>query len=350
MQALLHGWRGGALVVSHDRTLLNEMDQIAELTSLGLSIYGGNWDAFSALKASELDAAEHRLADAERELDLLERKAQQQKERKARKDSRGKALRARGDIPKILLGGMKERAEYTGGGNANLASRRRTGAEDALAGARSRIEVLLPVRVSLPPSGLPASRQVMTASGLTGGYSPERPVIAAIDLAMVGPERVALTGPNGSGKSTLLRLLTGELSPSSGVATIHVPFAMLDQSVSILAPDLSVRDNYLRLNPRENENACRAALARFRFRGEAADKPVSVLSGGQRLAAGLACTIGSGAPPQLLILDEPTNHLDLDALAAVEAGLISYDGALLVVSHDAAFLDAIGISRTIALA
>ncbi len=65
------------------------------------------------------------------------------------------------------------------------------------------------------------------------------------------------------------------------------------------------------------------------------------------LRAGLACTLGSSAPPQLLILDEPTNHLDLDAIAAIEAALSAYDGALLVVSHDETFLDAIGISRRI---
>ncbi|MBP0650995.1 ABC-F family ATP-binding cassette domain-containing protein, partial [Mycobacterium tuberculosis] len=87
-----------------------------------------------------------------------------------------------------------------------------------------------------------------------------------------------------------------------------------------------------------------AALARFMFRAEAALKPVAVLSGGERLRAGLACVLG-GAPPPLVVLDEPTNHLDLDSVATVEAGLAAYDGALLVVSHDEAFLQAIGITR-----
>ena len=76
---------------------------------------------------------------------------------------------------------------------------------------------------------------------------------------------------------------------------------------------------------------------------------VGTLSGGQRLRAGLACVLGGAAPPPLLLLDEPTNHLDLDSIAAIEQGLNAYDGALLVVSHDAAFLDAIGITRRIAL-
>jgi ATPase subunit of ABC transporter with duplicated ATPase domains len=85
------------------------------------------------------------------------------------------------------------------------------------------------------------------------------------------------------------------------------------------------------------------------FRADAALQVVSSLSGGQLLRAGLACVLGGTTPPALLILDEPTNHLDIDSIEAVEAGLRAYDGALLVVSHDEAFLDAIGISRRLEL-
>jgi ATPase subunit of ABC transporter with duplicated ATPase domains len=85
------------------------------------------------------------------------------------------------------------------------------------------------------------------------------------------------------------------------------------------------------------------------FRAEAALQIVSGLSGGQLLRAGLACVLGGAKPPTLLIVDEPTNHLDVDSIEAVEAGLRAYDGALLVVSHDEAFLSAIGISRMLEL-
>lgn len=96
----------------------------------------------------------------------------------------------------------------------------------------------------------------------------------------------------------------------------------------------------------EDENTCRAALARFMFRADAALQVVSTLSGGQLLRAGLACVLGGPAPPPLLILDEPTNHLDI---ASIEAGLRAYDGALLVVSQDETFLEAVGISRRLRL-
>ncbi len=126
-------------------------------------------------------------------------------------------------------------------------------------------------------------------------------------------------------------------------------FALLDQRVSLLDPALSIRDNFKRINPDADENACRAALARFMFRADAALQIAGTLSGGQMLRAGLACVLGGSIPPPLLILDEPTNHLDIDAIEAVEAGLRAYDGALLVVSHDNAFLEAIGITRRIEL-
>jgi ATPase subunit of ABC transporter with duplicated ATPase domains len=85
------------------------------------------------------------------------------------------------------------------------------------------------------------------------------------------------------------------------------------------------------------------------FRADAALQPVSALSGGQLLRAGLACVVGGAAPPPFLILDEPTNHLDIDSIEAVEAGLRAYDGALLIVSHDEAFLQAVGVTRRVEL-
>lgn len=90
-------------------------------------------------------------------------------------------------------------------------------------------------------------------------------------------------------------------------------------------------------------------LARFKFRADAALQIVSTLSGGQTLLAALACVLGGAVPPALLILDEPTNHLDLDSIEALQAGLNAYDGALLIVSHDEKFLEAIGIFRRLQL-
>ena len=136
----------------------------------------------------------------------------------------------------------------------------------------------------------------------------------------------------------------------SGTVRVRPDFALFDQKVSLLDPAISILDNFARLNPRAGANECHAALARFMFRADAALQIVGSLSGGQLFRAGLACVLGGSTPPSLLILDEPTNHLDLDSIEAVEAGLRAYDGALLVVSHDEAFLRAIGVTRRVDLA
>jgi len=345
---LLAGWGGGAIVVSHDRELLDTMDAIVELTTLGATRYGGNWSHYRERKAVELAAARHDLADAERRVDEIGRRTQEMVERKARKDRGGERTRARGDIPRIQLNAMKNRSENTSGANVRTAERLRTQALDDAAAARRKVEVLQPLTVALPSTDMPAGKMVLTVDDVSVGYEPEWPVLQKLSFDIVGPERVAVTGPNGSGKTTLLALIAGRLQPESGSVRMMTRFALLDQQVSQLDPAVSIRDNFLRINPRADENACRAALARFMFRADAALQIVATLSGGQILRAGLACVLGEDPPP-LLILDEPTNHLDIESIEAVEAGLRAYDGALLVVSHDETFLEAIGVTRRLEL-
>ncbi|AOF90646.1 ABC-F family ATP-binding cassette domain-containing protein [Sinorhizobium sp. RAC02] len=346
---LLAGWRAGAIVVSHDRELLETMDAIVELTTLGAARYGGNWSAYRARKALELSAAHRDLADAEKQAAEVARNMQAIAERKARKDSAGRRKKARGDIPRIMLGAMKERSELTSGSNARLAESRQGQATEAVTAARERIEILQPLTVAVPSTHLATGKTVLKIENVTVGYAPDQPVLRDLSLVMTGPERIAVTGPNGSGKTTLLALVTNQLQPWQGSVRGFTDVAMLDQSVSLLDPSLSIRDNFRQLNPGADENTCRAALARFMFRADAALQIVGSLSGGQLLRAGLACVLGGGTPPALLILDEPTNHLDIDSIEAVEAGLRAYDGALLVVSHDEPFLAAIGITRRVEL-
>lgn len=346
---LLAGWRAGAIVVSHDRELLETMDAIVELTSLGATRYGGNWSAYRERKALELAAAQHDLADADKHVAELARKAQAATERKARKDGVGRRTGAKGGMPRIALGLLKDSSEDSGGDRARLTEARRAQALAAAATARQRIEILQPLSVELPSTGLPANRTVLTIDRVSAGYERERPILRDLSLTLTGPERLAVTGPNGSGKTTLLALIAGDLRPFAGSVRVLTGFALLDQRVSLLDPAVSIRDNFRRINPQADENACRAALARFMFRADAALQRVSSLSGGQMLRAGLACVLGGKTPPPLLLLDEPTNHLDIGSIEAVEAGLRAYDGALVVVSHDEAFLEASQISRRLEL-
>ena len=342
---VLRDWRQPAIVVSHDRELLDAMEAIVELSDRGARRYGGGYGDYRLWKAGEAEAAHRELARAEKARAEQKRRAQQTAERKARRDSRGYKSRVKGGQPKILMDAAKERAEGSAGSGARLREDRRAAAQARVSDAREKVEIVDPLSMEIAPTGLPRSRTVLRLEGVSGGPDPDRPVIREFSLTMTGPERIAVTGPNGSGKTTLLDLIAGRRARVSGTVWLGVPCAYLDQQLGLLPPGLSLREAFKRLNPQTEETECRSALARFRFRAQDALKEVGALSGGERLRAGLACTIGRAEPPALLLLDEPTNHLDLDGLEALEAALTSYDGALLVVSHDDAFLTRLGLDR-----
>jgi ATPase subunit of ABC transporter with duplicated ATPase domains len=346
---VLQRWKGGAVVVSHDRSLLRRMDRIVELSSLGAAVYGGDYDLYAERKAAERAAAERGLDVAERDAGRVAREGQRAVEKKARRDKAGRAFAAKKSEPKILLGAMAERAENSGARENRLAERRAEQVEAALAEARERIERVRALEIPLPTTGLAAGKTVLVLDGAAWDAPDGRRIVGPVSLKLTGPERVAVTGANGAGKTTLLRLMSGALEPTAGRVERPAHAAMLDQETALLRPDETLIEAYRRLNPEATPNDAHAALARFLFRNAAAQRVVGTLSGGERLRGGLACVMTGARPPQLLILDEPTNHLDLDSIAAVEAALKAWDGALVVVSHDADFLEAIGIDRRIAL-
>ncbi|WP_068874143.1 MULTISPECIES: ABC-F family ATP-binding cassette domain-containing protein [unclassified Phenylobacterium] len=346
---VLGRWRGGAIVVSHDRALLRRMDRIVELTTLGAQVYGGGYDLYAARKAEAEAAAARELANAQKAAARVAREVQLTAERRQRKDAAGKRARAKGDAPKILLDARQQRAEATGARERHVADRLTSAVAEAQAAAEARVERVRRLAFELPPSGLAAGKMVLALDGVGFGYPGQPPLLTERSLRIAGPERVAVSGPNGSGKTTLIRLAAGELQPAAGTVVRGVGAAFLDQQAALLGDDATLVAAFRRLNPASGDNAARAALARFLFRNTAADKPVASLSGGERLRAALACVLLGDRPPQLLILDEPTNHLDLDSIGAVEAALAGYDGALLLVSHDREFLEAVGVQREIAL-
>ncbi|ALJ08469.1 ABC-F family ATP-binding cassette domain-containing protein [Brevundimonas sp. DS20] len=347
---VLGRWKGGAVVVSHDRDLLRRMDRIVEVSGLGVAVHGGNYDLYAARKAIERETAERDLVEAERTLARVAADAQRRTEMKARRDAAGRRKAAKGDMPRILIDARAERAENSGGGDRLLAVRQAAEAETALAAARQGVERVRTLTIPMRATGLAAGRTVATLSGAVWTTQDGRRIVGPVDLTLTGPERVAVTGPNGAGKTTLLRLITGDLAPTSGQVQRPVPAALLDQEAALLRPQETLVEAWMRLNPDGSVQEAQAALARFLFRNTAAHRRVGDLSGGERLRAALACVMTGTRPPQLLVLDEPTNHLDLDSVAAVEAALSAYDGALVVVSHDADFLAAVGIDRTISLA
>jgi ATPase subunit of ABC transporter with duplicated ATPase domains len=346
---LLGRWRGGAIVASHDRALLERVDRIVELTRVGVTVFGGAWPAFAQQREATRERA---AADLDRATDALrnvERATQHAREKKLRRDKAGRAFRAKGVEDKMFMDREKERAENSAGREAHLAERLIGERNEALEAARARVEILTPLAIELPKTALPGGRELVALRNVTMAFGDSH-LFGPLSFDVRGPERIAIHGANGSGKSTLLRLITGELNPGAGEVHRRTDrIAALDQHVGLLDPTEDILGNMRRLNPELSGNEAHAALARFAFRNKAALQLAGTLSGGERLRAGLACVFARPEPPLLLLPDEPTNHLDLSSIEELETALGNFDGALIVVSHDQAFLRAIGIEREIAL-
>ncbi|MEY8038348.1 ABC-F family ATP-binding cassette domain-containing protein [Saccharopolyspora cebuensis] len=349
LHAALDDWTGCLLVVSHDRELLDRVDRIAELSRDGVRTYGGNFTEYQEAVRAEREVVEKNLRNAEQDLKREKRERQQARERAQRRSGTAARNIASAGLPKIVAGAMKRRAQESAGKADDVHSARVADAQarrdEADRAAREDDRLAL----ELPRTRVPAGRTVFLGEDLRlrgGGRD-----LLTGDLAIRGPERIALTGPNGAGKSTLLRLIGGQREPEEGAVTrVDGRIASLSQRLDLLDPGRTVAENLDAAAPELDATRRRHLLARFLFRGDRIHLPVGVLSGGERLRATLACVLHAEPAPQLLLLDEPTNNLDLVSVGQLESALNAYEGAFVVVSHDERFLAGIGITRRLHLA
>ncbi|MFJ6551559.1 ABC-F family ATP-binding cassette domain-containing protein [Streptomyces luteogriseus] len=345
LYAAVQSWPGVMVVVSHDRELLELVDQIADLRSGEITWYGGNYSAYEEALEIEQEAAERMVRVAESDFRKQKRELADAQVKLARRKRYGQKMWDQKREPKIVMGARKRAAQESAG-------KHRIMHEEKLAEARERLDEAVEavrdddeIRVDLPYTAVPPGRTVLTLQDLGLRYGAR--VKGGLDLR--GPERVALIGRNGAGKTTLLRTITGELAPEAGEVVAHVPLRFLPQRLDVLDGELSVAENVARFAPDATNNRIRARLARFLFRGARADQKAATLSGGERFRAALAALMLAEPAPQLLLLDEPTNNLDMASVRQLTTALESYEGALIVAAHDLPFLESIGITRWLLL-
>ncbi|MFI6798744.1 ribosomal protection-like ABC-F family protein [Streptosporangium canum] len=348
---VLGDWNGCLLLVSHDRALLDRMDRIAELDQGEIRSYGGNFTEYEEAVRAGREVAEKNVRNAEQEVRREKREMQQARERAARRAGNAARNLKSAGLPKIFAGTMKRRAQESAGKANETHATRVSEARARLDEAGRALRDEQKIALELPGTRVPAGRTVFLGERMQVRYG-ERPLFAGegADLAIRGPERIALTGPNGAGKSTLLRVINGELEPEGGgTKRADGRVAYLSQRLDLLDLDRTVAENLAAFAPGMPEAQRMNLLARFLFRGSRMHLPVGVLSGGERLRATLACVLCAEPAPQLLLLDEPTNNLDLVSVAQLEGALQSYEGAFVVVSHDERFLAEIGVDRWLRL-
>jgi len=309
LEGWLRAYEGTLLVVSHDRDFL---DRVCDRTlaflpaaeGSTLRLYDGGYSQFEGARAVELEQQGAAAARQEREIRRITAfvdrfRAKATKARQAQ--SRLKRLERMARVAPVV-------------------------AADAY---RFQFE---------DPERQP--ERIVALHGAAAGYA-GRAVLAGVELALTGADRVAVIGANGNGKTTLMRLLAGEIAPLAGerIAGRDIVIGYFAQhEVEMLRADETPLGMLAREFRGEREQALRDFLGRFGFAGERAERPIGPLSGGEKSRLALAALVRRR--PNLLLLDEPTNHLDLEMRRSLAVALQSYGGALVIVSHDRSLLAA----------
>lgn len=343
LQEQLSHWKKGLIVISHDRMLLEQMERIVELSSLGLRSYGGNYSFYADAKQQEQLASLNKLAQLKLEQKREKRLMQAQHDKLEKRRAQGNKHAKNANQANILLGGQKQRSEATYGKLSSQQADNVNKLANQISEAAKQVEQSANIVLHIPESALTSPTKIVELENVVLPFASTP--LNAISFNLTKGQRIGLVGANGSGKSTLLKIVAGQLQPLSGECRCFVKTAYLAQDNDNLDPEKSLLTQLTELNSTMPESQLRMLLAQLDLDANKITVPVSQLSGGERLKGALAAVLYAKDSAQLLLLDEPTNHLDLASIHALEAMLRQYQGTLMVVSHDDVFLQHSGLTE-----
>jgi ATPase subunit of ABC transporter with duplicated ATPase domains len=337
LEGFVGGLRAGVVLVSHDREFLSRVvTRVVELdlAQRRVAVYDGGYDAFLDERAVARKHAREAYEEfADKKADLVGR-ARIQREW----SSQGvrNAIKKAPDNDKIRRKAQVESSEKQAQKVRQMESRiARLGEVE-----EPRKEWALRFTIGSAPRSSSVVATLDEATASLGRFT-----FGPASLQVSAGDRIGVTGPNGAGKTTLLRLLVGRLAPDSGRASLGTSVAVgeIDQARTGLAEDLPLGDAFETAVPQMAPADVRTLLAKFGLKAEQVTSRVDRLSPGERTRAAMALLQARGV--NLLVLDEPTNHLDLPAIEQLEEALESYDGSLLLVSHDRRLLDSVRLDQ-----
>ena len=338
------------LIVSHDRTLLNLMNKTLELNEKGIEVFGGNFEFYQQKKMEKVNALRARLNVQSKALRASEKKAEEMGGQRAQQEFKGRSVGLSNSIPRIIAGGLKNKAERSTARIMNAHEEKITSLRSNIEETRAQIEEYEVLRININSPELEPGKLLIDIVDINFRYS-DKSLWRNLSFQIKSGERVQIEGENGSGKTTLLKIITRELEPFEGsYDSSAFSYVYLDQNYSMLDPRLSVFEQIQEYNKHGlDEDELKELLVYSQFNPDTFDRKCSKLSGGEKLKLSLSCLLVSNQAPDLLILDEPTNNLDVQSLEVLTLAVKNFTGTLLVISHDSYFINEIGIDYKISL-
>lgn len=347
----VHRTSATVLVISHDRTLLNLLPAICELSRNGLACYGGNYDFYKEQKEVHRNALQQQLEEKEKALRLARKTAREMEERKARQNTRGEKASIKKGIPRILLGGLKNHAENSSSKLSNVHAEKTDKIQQEITNLKGSLPQTNKLKIDFNASALHIGKILVTAQNINFHYPDSNTNLWTVPLSfqLRSGNRFCIKGDNGSGKTTLLKLITGELTPTGGtIERADFTYIYLDQEYSLIQNEYTVSEQAEAFNLRHlPEHETKTILNRYLFPQDVWNKPCSKLSGGEKMRLAFCCLMIADNTPDLFILDEPTNNLDIESIEIITATIRNYQGTVLAVSHDRDFLKETGIEQEI---